>query len=164
MKRTRFLLILDTILFVSLVVLVEPRTSLTVHEWLGLAIIPLIVVHLLYAWQWIATTLARLRARGAWRLRINAVLNVALFVTFVVSAFSGVMTSFIVLPGLGVMPATFSRWTILHNDWTVYLEVVAGLHIAMNWNWILGAVRRHVLARPSARGDAALDALAGKDA
>jgi len=164
MKRTRFLLILDTILFVSLAVLIEPRTSLTVHEWLGLTFIPLVVVHLLFAWQWIATTLARLGARGAWRLRINAVLNLALFVTFVVSAFSGVMTSFIVLPGLGIMSANFGRWTLLHNEWTVYFEVIAGLHVAMNWNWIVGAVRRHVLARPSARGDAAIEAIAGKDA
>src|SRR5579863_5985065 len=118
MKRTRFLLILDTILFVSLVVLMEPRTSLTVHEWLGFAFIPLIVVHLLFAWQWIATILVRLTAKGAWRLRVNAGLNLALFVTFVVSVFSGVMTSFIVLPGLGMAPATFGRWTILHNQWT----------------------------------------------
>ncbi|MBV9548961.1 MAG: DUF4405 domain-containing protein [Alphaproteobacteria bacterium] len=164
MKRTRFLLILDTILFLSLVVLMEPRTSLTVHEWLGIAFIPLIVVHLLFAWQWIITTLARLGAKGAWRLRINAVLNLALFVTFVVSAFSGVMTSFIALPGLGIMSATFGRWTLLHNQWTVYFQVAAGLHIAMNWSWIVGAVRRHVLARPSARGDAAIAAVAGKAA
>jgi len=164
MKRTRLLLILDTILFVALAILLEPRTSLTVHEWLGFAIIPLIVVHLLFAWQWIATTLKRLGAKGAWRLRINTMLNLALFITFVVSAFSGVMTSFVVLPQMGVMPATFGRWTLLHNEWTVYCEVLAGLHVALNWNWIVGAMRRHVLARPNARGDAAMDAVAGKDA
>jgi hypothetical protein len=37
MMRTRFLLIQDTILFLSLVLLVDPRfAGLEVHEWLGL--------------------------------------------------------------------------------------------------------------------------------
>src|SRR5271163_3498026 len=102
MKRTKLLLILDTILFVSIVVLEEPRSSLAVHEWLGLALIPLIVIHILYAWQWIATTLGRLGAKRAWRLRINAFLNTLLFIAFVVTVFSGAMTSFIALPALGI--------------------------------------------------------------
>src|SRR3954470_13105923 len=102
--RTRTLLILDTLLLIALAILMEPRTSLTVHEWLGLAVIVPLVVHLLFAWQWIGTTLKRLNAKGAWRLRINALLNAALFVTFLVSFWSGAMTSFIVLPSLGIPP------------------------------------------------------------
>lgn len=102
MKRTRFLLVLDTILFVALVLLIEPRLAvLAVHEWLGLAVIPLIVVHLLYAWRWIAASLARLGVKGAWRLRVNAVLNTALFVAFTVATFSGLMTSFCGPAGAG---------------------------------------------------------------
>ena len=161
MKRTRFLLILDTMLLLAIVVLMEPRSSLAVHEWLGLAFMPLLVIHLLYAWQWIATTLARLRAKGAWRLRINAVLNLALFIAFTVTLFSGVMTSFIALPALGIAPGNFEAWREVHNEWSTYAQILAGLHLAMNWNWIVGAVRRHVLARPTARGDAAISAAEG---
>lgn len=160
MKRTRFLLILDTILFLSIVLLIEPRfAGLAVHEWLGLAIIPLIVIHLLYAWPWIATMAKRLRVKGAWRLRINVLLNSALFISFVVTVFSGVMTSFIALPSLGVPVGDYARWQPLHNQWSVYLQVLAGLHIALNWGWIVGAVRRHVLACPAPRDEAALGAL-----
>lgn len=161
MARTPFLLILDTILFVSLVLLLEPRfAGLAVHEWLGIAVIPLIVTHILYGWRWIASSLARLGVRRAWRLRFNLLLNTLFFIAFTVSAFSGVMTSFIALPTLGIAPGNYEAWSAVHNRWTVYLLVLAGLHIAMNWGWILGAVRRHVLARPTARGDVALGALA----
>ena len=163
MKRTRFLLILDTILFVALVLLIEPRfAGLAIHEWLGLAIALPIVVHLLYAWQWIATTLARLNAKGAWRLRINVLLNTLLFIAFTVTVFSGAMTSFIALPALGIAPGNFENWGSIHGQWSLYLQILAGLHIAVNWNWIVGAVRRHVLARPTIRGDAAVAVLAAE--
>jgi hypothetical protein len=164
MKRTRFLLILDTLLLLSLLFLQEPRfAGLAVHEWLGLAVIPLLVIHILYAWPWIAPLAARLKAKGAWRLRVNVLLNLALFIAFVVASFSGVMISGIALPALGI-PTTdkFEAWLLLHNQWTLYAQILAGAHLAMNWNWIVGAVRRHVLARPSAKGEDALAALAEK--
>jgi hypothetical protein len=163
MKRTRFLLILDTILFVSLVLLLEPRfAGLAVHEWLGLAVIPLIIIHILYAWRWIATMAARLCEKDAWRSRVNVLLNTLLFITFVVTTFSGLMTSFIALPAVGIAPVNYEGWGILHDRWAVYVQVLAGLHIALNWGWIVGAVRRHVLVRPTARRDAAIGALAAE--
>jgi hypothetical protein len=55
MKRLQTLLILDAFLLAALVVLMVPRSSLAVHEWLGFAIIPVAIIHPLFAWQWIAT-------------------------------------------------------------------------------------------------------------
>ena len=160
MKRTRFLLVLDTILLLSIILLIEPRfTDLPIHEWLGIAVIPLILIHLLLGWRWIVTTWTRLAVKGAWRSKINALLNTALFVSFVITVFSGVMTSFIALPSLGIPARNFEPWQALHNQWSVYLQVLAGLHVALNWGWIVGAVKRHVLARPTARSEAALGAL-----
>lgn len=161
MNRTKFLLVLDTILFLALVQLIEPRfAGLAVHEWLGIAILPLIIVHLIYAWRWIAATLTRLGVKGVWRLRINSVLNMALFIAFTVATFSGLMTSFIALPAVGIAPGNYARWLGVHNRWTLYVQILVGLHIALNWNWIVGAVRRVVLACPTAQSEAALGALA----
>ena len=160
MKRLRLLLILDTILLLALAVLMVPRSSLAVHEWLGLAVIAAFVTHLLFAWQWIVTALPRLRAKGAWRLRVNVLLNLLLFVTFVVALFSGVMISTIAMPALGITVSGDAKWQGMHNEWSNYFMIVAGLHLAMNWNWIAGTVRRLVLRRPTARGDAAIAAVA----
>src|SRR5437868_3742134 len=96
MKRTRFLLVLDVILFAVLILLSEPRfEGLALHEWIGLALIPLVIIHILFGWRWIAATMSRLFRESTWRLRINAALNFFLFLAFVVTMFSGVMTSFI---------------------------------------------------------------------
>lgn len=152
MNRTRFLLVLDLVLFVSLVLSLEPRfEGLALHEWLGLALIPPIVLHILCGWQWITTTFQRLGAQGAWRLRANALINTLLFIAFVVTVFSGAMTSFIALPSLGLAPGNFEGWRQLHNQCEYWLEILAALHVAMNWGWIVGAVRRQVLSRRTPR-------------
>jgi hypothetical protein len=141
MTRTQIMLVLDTILFLLLAMLLEPRfEGLALHEWIGLAIIPLIIVHMLFGWGWIATSMIRLFRPGMWRLRVNALLNLLLFAALVVTCFSGVMTSFVALPALGVAPHNFEGWRILHNRSEVYLEVLAALHVAMNWSWIANAV------------------------
>jgi cytochrome b len=154
---------LDTILFVSVVLLVAPGFSgLPIHEWLGLAVMPLIVVHILYGWRWIAATLLKLGEKRAWRSRVNFLLNTLQFIAFTVTIFSGAMTSFIVLPALGIAPGNFENWRTLHNQWSNVVLILAALHIAMNWSWIAGMVRRHVLARPTAQGDAAVGTLAAE--
>ena len=141
MTRTKVMLVLDIILFLLLAMLLEPRfEGLALHEWIGLAIIPLIVVHMLFGWVWIATSMVRLLRPGMWRLRVNALLNLLLFVALVVTCFSGVMTSFVALPALGVAPHNFEGWRILHNRSEAFLEVLAALHVAMNWTWIANAV------------------------
>ena len=150
MKRTRFLLMLDVILFVSLIVLSEPRfEGLALHEWIGLAVIPLVAVHILFGWRWIVTTMSRLIRRNAWRLRVNAVLNIFLFVAFVVTMFSGAMTSFIALPALGIPAHNFEGWRVLHKQWEVYLEISVALHLALNWSWIANTVGGLVRTRPN---------------
>jgi hypothetical protein len=74
----------------------------------------------------------RLGAKRAWRLRDNFFLNTLFFIAFAISTFSGVMTSFIALPALGIPLGNDGDWLLVHNRWTVYLLVLAGLHIAMN--------------------------------
>ena len=154
MTRARIILALDTVLFLLLAILLDPRfEGLALHEWIGLAVIPMVIVHLLFAWGWIGTTLVRLFRPGAWRLRVNALLNLLLFVAFVVTCFSGVMTSFIALPSLGVAPHDFEGWRILHNRSEVYLEVLAGLHVAMNWSWIANAASNLVRGGRNRNGE-----------
>lgn len=151
-SRTWTLLLLDALLFAVLLLLTEPRTEgLAWHEWLGLAILAPILLHLHLAWRWIRTLPARLRARGAWRLRVNALLNGALFVSLIVTVFSGAMTSFIALPALGIGPGDFEGWRLLHRQWEAYLEITAALHVAMNGSWIVHAVRRIARSRQSIR-------------
>ena len=118
-------------------------TGLSVHEWLALAAIGLILIHLLLSWTWIATSSRRLAAAHATRTRINYFLNACLFASATTVLFSGWMISEVAVPALGFSNAAGDfRWRHLHNQASTIVWLFAGLHLAINWNWFVAAAKR----------------------
>lgn len=150
MNRTRWLLMLDTLLLVLAVVLQALRfTGLALHEWLGLIIAPLLLIHLAVQWQWIVATWRRARAQGQRRAQFNLLLNGLLFVFMVVAIFSGVLASEVLTPHIGLAAGRKPIWSDLHSFTTNTLVALVGLHVALNWRWIASALRVHVFQRTS---------------
>jgi len=142
MRRARFLLWLDIALLLIFALLEEPvTTGLFGHEWISLGFAALLLLHLLVNWRWIAAALGRYRL-AARRARFNSWLNGALYVTMVFTIFSGLVVSQYVLPTLGMVPSTLRAWAQLHTIVASVTLVIVGLHVALNWDWILSAVRR----------------------
>ena len=138
----RFTLYLDAALFVVCLVLLAPRFSgLRWHEWLGVVIVPAVILHLLLSWTWITVALRRLfSADGSIRGRINLLLNSALFVAFVVELVTGLVISQAALPWLGVHTLDDWAWRRLHNQTTQWIRIFIALHVAMNWRWIFTTI------------------------
>src|SRR5258706_2947312 len=142
MRRARFLLWLDVTLLLIFAFLEEPvTTGLGGHEWVSIGFAGLLFLHLLVNWRWIAAALARYRL-AARRARVNTWLNGALYVTMVFTIFSGVVVSRFVLPTLGMVRSTLRAWAQLHTIVASVTLVIVGLHVALNWDWIVSAVRR----------------------
>src|SRR2546422_11061855 len=68
-------------------------TGLELHEWLGFALCPLVLVHVVMQWQWCITQFQRVMKTGPYRVRINALLNLALLIMMSVVLLSGVLVS-----------------------------------------------------------------------
>ena len=158
MNYTRkFTLTLDTLLLVISLVLLAPRFSgLRWHEWLGVAVVPPIVLHLLLSWSWIAGAFRRIfSSEGTWRGRVNLLLNLALFFFFVFEVVTGLMISQVSLPWFGFHMLDDSAWRILHNKITGQVRILLALHLAMNWKWVVttiaGLARRARFALAAAR-------------
>jgi hypothetical protein len=85
---------LDVTLLVSVCALQTVRfTGLVLHEWLGLAMVAMVLAHLLFAWSWIATQSRRLFAVRSVRARINYLINLSLFACVTAVIFSGILIS-----------------------------------------------------------------------
>jgi len=150
-RRHAFVWWLDAGLFVAYLLLLSPRlTGLPVHEWLGLAFAVPVLLHLLLAWPWIATATGRLFAPHRRRDTVNALLNLALFVTTTVVVVSGVVISQVTLPWLGVHTINDRVWRRMHNGWTTWMWLCASAHLAMNWRWIATAAARYLPRRSRA--------------
>ena len=111
------------------------------HEWLGIALIAAFLLHLLISWNWIAAQTRQSVVVRAARGRLAYLLNVALYVVTVMTMFSGIAISEAALPALGFSPPPNQFWRGLHSYGANLMVLLAGLHIALNWDWILKTVR-----------------------
>ena len=151
MGRTQFLLLLDTILLIlALVLQVVALTGLPAHEWIGLIIAVPVLVHLVLQWQWITATWRRARESGIRRAQFNLLLNSLLFVFMVLAIFTGILASQYVTPDVALAAGRKSIWGDLHSFTTNTLVGLVGLHVALNWRWIVSAIRLHVI-RPASK-------------
>lgn len=153
MIRARLLFWLDSLLLLAVAVLQSPRmSSLAVHEWLAVAFAVLVGLHLLVNWRWIVKTLRRIVVPDSMRARINAALNGLLFIMMTITVFSGLAISEVVMPLAGVTTSTLIAWRKLHNLMASLGLGVVGFHVALNWDWIAGVVKKGILVRSPAGG------------
>lgn len=144
--RLRMTFWLDVTLLVSVCALqTVPFTGLVLHEWLGLAMVGMVLAHLLLAWSWIASNSRRLFATQSVRARVNYLLNLALFAAVTAVILSGILISQKAIPALTnakAAPGMDWRWDILHNQFSNIVLILSGLHLAINWDWALAAGQR----------------------
>lgn len=146
MNRHAAMAIIDTATFIVFLALSSPGavTGFVVHEWFGIAFIPLVVLHLALSWGWIAPTFRRAFSSDHGKSRINLLLNTTLLVMMTVATISGLVISDYVLPGAGLPTSNDPRWRNVHNMTASLVLVVVGLHVALNWTWIRAAFRRYL--------------------
>ena len=144
--RLRATFWLDAILLLAFCALeTVPFTGLVLHEWIGLALVALILAHLLLSWPWISTTTRRF-ASGSARTRVFYAINLGLFAGMTVLILSGVLISEHAIPQvLRIRPAGLPdafRWDSIHDRLSDAVVVLAGLHLALNWDWSFAAARK----------------------
>src|SRR5437763_5337093 len=142
MHRRRLRVSLDAALLVSLVLLQGLRsTGVPAHEWIAVVFGLHVIVHLVSNCGWIAAALRRLMSPAAWRSCVNAALNATVIVTIIVTVTSGFAISEVVVPLAGYGSSDLRAWRVLHHL-AARVALVVGLHLALNWDWIMRALRR----------------------
>jgi len=124
-------------------------TGLQWHQWLGFAFCPVVLWHVVLQWQWFSTQFQRMLTPGTYRVRVNAGLNLLLLWLMAAVLFSG---GFVSSQGVDVLGESFGRvriWSEVHGWLNVALVVAVGLHLALNWDWIIAALRRRRPERPA---------------
>ena len=144
--RARYWLVLDAgMLALACVLQALSLTGLALHEWLGFLLCLLVLFHVILQWPWLIAGFRRLLTRGAQRARVNVALNYLLFIVMVAVLVSGVLISNQVAPLVGRALGRPPVWSELHGWLNFTLIVLVGVHLAINWDWVLGAIRRRVV-------------------
>jgi hypothetical protein len=134
---------LDIIIFFAFVIDMNVHlTGLVIHEWLGVGLGVIVVIHLLFHWEWIECTVKKFLTALSGLHRFKSILDIALFLDFVALGITGLMISKVVMRLLGIQTARNSFWRGLHvasADWLIFL---IGLHLAINWRWVVNILKR----------------------
>jgi hypothetical protein len=148
--------VVDLLLTIGFVVLMSvPFTGLALHEWLGIGLLGVVLVHLLSQWDWTMATSRRLLGTLTGRLRFTYVLNWALFAAVTLVMVSGLAISESALPRLGIAVPRAPYWRLVHTLSANAILVLAGIHLGLNWRWVSNSVRQLVGRRRPARRPAA---------
>jgi cytochrome b561 len=142
-NRVVFVVCLDTAMLLLVCVLERIElTGLEWHQWLGFALCPLVLMHVVMQWPWFVTQFRAMGRPGGSGVRASALLNLTLFVVMAAVLFSGVFAS---RQSTALIAESFGRvrlWHEVHGWLNFVLVLIVGLHLAVNWEWILAALRR----------------------
>lgn len=145
-SQTKTKLWLDILIFIAFLVTMDPHSSgIAIHEWLSLAMIATLTIHLLLSWDWIVEISTRFLGKVGSQNRINYVLNWLLFIDGTMIMISGIMISEVALPVMGIqLPAGFA-WRRLHDMSANIGLILLGLHTALHWSWIVTAFNKYLI-------------------
>lgn len=151
MSKSKFLgqngtkLLVDTLAFIGFLIVMDPHsTGIAIHEWLSLAGIGAILIHLLLNWNWIVEITRRFFKKIAGRSRLSYILNIALFVDMTLVMFTGIMISEVAIPSLGIGLQQSFAWRTLHSTAADLFIPILGLHLALHWSWLVSTIKRYV--------------------
>lgn len=137
--KNRILLYMDLILVLAFVIDMEEHfTGLHIHELVGLGIGAILIVHIIFHWNWLVGITLKLFQRFFQQSRLSYLLSLLLFVDMVVVVVTGIVISrtiglnFNVQQGPGSFP-----WESVHRVSSDLSLVIVGLHIAISWEWIV---------------------------
>ncbi len=114
-------------------------TGNTVHEWLGIALFILFILHHILNVGWYKTVF---RGRYSPMRIFMLVLNCLLFIAILGMMVSGIMLSREVFGFLRLRAGMFGRR--LHMVSTAWGYLLMAMHLGMHWGMVVGMVRKHI--------------------
>lgn len=139
----KFRYVMDTLLLISFMLVSAPQaTGIPLHEWFSLFFIIPFVIHLLLHWDWVTRSFGRLFANITARERFNIVWDYLLYLMMLLVFVSGFLVSVALLPALNISLNIQDFWSKIHHDSATFIMPTLGVHLALNFPWIVKLTKR----------------------
>jgi hypothetical protein len=151
LARTRLDFWLDALLLVAYTLAYSLGfTGIATHEWLGIGLGAVLLVHLTLHWDWVTRTTRKLLRRDG-RERLIWLVNLLLLASMTLCVASGILISEVALPQLGITVPASSFWRQVHDTTATLTLILVPVHAALRWRWVAGVARRLFAWRPGRR-------------
>jgi hypothetical protein len=152
LARTRLDFWLDALLLAAFTLAYSLGfTGIAIHEWLGIGLGAVLLVHITLHWDWVIRTTRKLLSPGG-RERFVWLVNLLLVVSMTLCIASGILISEVALPQLGITVTPSPFWRQMHDVTATLTLILVSVHAALRWRWIAGMVRRFATWRPARSG------------
>lgn len=136
-------LVIDLAALCTYLVVANPViTGIALHEWLGLGVFIVFLVHCIVHYDWIVDVIKNGRKSSALPRWGNLALDVLILLCFIVVTVSGLGISGTVLQTLGFYVDGYYVWGPLHSISAKILLALLVIHIAVHWKWFVAFFKR----------------------
>ena len=146
-QKTKTNLFVDLLIFVVfLIVYEEKATGTALHEWLGIALGLIFIIHIILHWEWLVAKTSHFFSRMKTESRINYILDMLIYLGFTTIIFTGLMISESFLPTFGFNAVRGHSWQNIHHVSVNITLFLTALHFALHWQWIVKNFRRYLIS------------------
>jgi hypothetical protein len=146
MMKSKKFFIIDAAILLGFLAAEQPHmTGISIHEWLAVALAGTLIAHLLLHWKWVVCVAATFFKKLWNKSRLQFILDVLLLADFGAIMASGLMMSRSFLPAFGIQVANSQTARMLHSSSAAAAIVLVGLHLVLNWKWIVNTTKRLVM-------------------
>jgi hypothetical protein len=117
----------------------DPRSfhGLPFHEWAGLIIGILFILHKILNWGWIMKVTTGFFSRCPGRARLNYILDLLLLAGIILMTLSGIAIARTIDFSWLTLGGTRIFWRVMHTSSSLITLVLFGIHLGLHWNWVI---------------------------
>jgi hypothetical protein len=108
-------------------------TGLAIHQWMGVALFLLTLIHLVNHWTWVINVAGHFFGKMKPRLKTYAVMDGLLLIGFAMICLTGLVISTWFNLNIG----NYTTWLNLHIYFSIGTLILTVIKIGMHWRWIL---------------------------
>lgn len=141
-RKLKSQILIDSILGIAFLLAFQPRfTGLSIHEWMGVGLGAVVLVHIGLAWSWVVNVTKRLFQKLPNQTRLLYAINMLLMIAFIGVSVTGVMISEVVFPQIGGNHELVGIHKLFANG----ILLLMSLHLALNWQWVVNVWNKQVV-------------------
>lgn len=134
-----FKFILSLCVTILMLLLMDPKSfyGISFHEWAGLIIGLLFILHKVLNWKWIAKVTLGFFGRCTGRARFNYLLDILLLAGIILMIISGIAIARTIDFSWLDLGGTRRFWRVMHTSSSFITLALFGIHLGLHWNWVL---------------------------
>jgi hypothetical protein len=137
MNRLKFFL--GLVLLIVILLLMDTRSIFNqpFHEWGGLIVGALFILHKLLNWSWIKKVTVLFFKGTTWRARLNYIIDVIMLIGLILIILSGIAMAKTINFSWMNLGGSHVFWKTLHTSSSLITFAFFGIHLGLHWNWVL---------------------------